>query len=60
MVDGKPVVTWSPDMNDGTGKVGAREYRIWGKEYLDEVNWSEVPDGEVENYRFFKVTVDMP
>jgi hypothetical protein len=60
MVDGKPVVTWSPDMNDGAGKVGVREYKIWGKEHLDEVNWSEVSDGETENYRFFKVTVDMP
>jgi hypothetical protein len=60
MVDGKPIVTWSPDMNGGTGKLGVREYKIWGKENLEEVNWTEVVDDKIENYQFFKVTVDMP
>ena len=60
MLDGKPIVTWSPDMNGGAGKLGVREYKIWGKENLEEVNWTEVVDDKTENYQFFKVTVDMP
>jgi hypothetical protein len=47
-------------MNGGTGKLGVREYKIWGKENLEEVNWTEVVDDKIENYQFFKVTVDMP
>jgi len=60
MVEGKPVVTWEPDVNDGTGKVGARVYKVLGKESLDADLWTEVTDGKEGDYRFFKVTVDMP
>ena len=56
MVDGMPVVTYSPDLLD------ERRYRKLGKKSIDDPNedWVEVKDGEEGNYNFFKVTVDMP
>ena len=60
MKDGKPVITWSPDLNEGAGKNGVRAYRVLGKDSLDDAAWTEVPDGEECDYRFFKVTVEMP
>lgn len=56
--DGKPVVTWSPDLNEGTGKVGARAYSIMGSNDLE--TWSEVADGMEGDFHFFKVKVSMP
>lgn len=56
--DGKPVVTWSPDLNEGAGKVGARAYTIMGSNDLE--TWSEVADGTEGNFHFFKVKVSMP
>ena len=56
--DGKPVVTWSPDLNEGTGKVGARAYSIMGSNDLE--TWSEVADGAEGDFHFFKVKVSMP
>ena len=59
MVDGKSVVTWTPDLNeDGTKSV--RTYKTWGKGSLEADEWLEVtPENHVE-MRFFKVTVGMP
>ena len=59
MVDGKSVVTWTPDLNeDGTKSV--RTYKTWGKGSLEADEWLEVtPENHVE-MRFFKVTVEMP
>ena len=56
MVDGQPVVTYTPDLLD------ERRYKKLGKKNLDDPNekWVEVQDGEEGNYNFFKVTVDMP
>lgn len=56
--DGKPVVTWSPDLNEGAGKVGARAYTIMGSNDLE--TWSEVADGAEGDFHFFKVKVSMP
>ena len=58
MVDGKPVITWEPDMNEGSGKTGVRTYKLLGS--TDLKTWAEVPDDAEENYNFFKVEVSMP
>ena len=58
MVEGVPVVSWTPDLNEGAGKVGTRIYTIMGSNDLK--NWSEVPDGQEVNFKFFKVVVEMP
>ena len=58
MVDGKPVITWEPDMNDGTGKIGVRTYKILGS--TDLKTWTEVADEAEANFNFFKVEVSMP
>ena len=55
MVDGKPVVTYTPDL------VGERTYTKWGKKTLSsDEDWVQVKDGEEGKYNFFKVTVEMP
>ena len=38
----------------------ARLYRVWGKANLDDAAWSEVEAGGEADYRFFRVTVEMP
>ena len=55
MVDGQPVVTYSPDLLE------ERQYKKLGKKNLDDPTepWVEVKDGEEGNYNFFKVTVEM-
>lgn len=59
MVDGKSVVTWTPDLNeDGTKSV--RTYKTWGKDSLDAGEWLEVMPENRDTMRFFKVTVGMP
>ena len=60
MKDGTPIVTWSPALN-GEGKCeGVRVYRVWGKSNLGDVAWTEVGAGDEGDYRFFRVTVEMP
>ena len=58
MVDGKPIITWEPDMNDGAGKTGVRTYKILGS--TDLKTWMEVSDEAEANFNFFKVEVSMP
>ena len=58
MVDGKPVITWEPDMNEGSGKIGARAYKLLGS--IDLKTWSEVADDAEANFNFFKVEVSIP
>ena len=54
MVDGAPVVTWSPDLNtNGVQRV----YTIWGTPTLRPAAWHS-PTNALD--RFFKVTVEMP
>jgi len=60
-VDGKPVITWEPDLNDD-GKRSVRSYTTYGCENIGG-KWhdmSTVPEADKPNYRFFKVTVEMP
>ena len=54
IVDGKPVVTYTPDL------VGERTYIKWGKKTLSpDESWVEVGEGKESDYNFFKVTVEM-
>ena len=55
-VDGKPVITYMPDLLDG------RKYIKWGKKHIDDPDeeWTPVPEGREADYNFFKVTVEMP
>ena len=56
MVDGQPVVTYTPDL------LSERTYKKLGKKRIDDPSeeWTEVKDGEEGNYNFFKVTVELP
>ena len=58
MVNGKPVITWEPDMNEGSGKTGVRTYKLLGS--TDLKTWTEVADEAEANFNFFKVEVSMP
>lgn len=58
IINNKPIVTWKPDLNNGTGKIGVRTYKIFGSTNLK--SWTEVNDGEENNFNFFKVEVSMP
>ena len=54
MVDGTPVVTWTPDLKQ------SRHYTIYGANSLGaDVEWQVVPSEEEGGYKFFKVQVDM-
>lgn len=54
IVDGKPVVTYTPDL------VGERTYIKWGKKTLSpDEPWVEVGEGKESDFNFFKVTVEM-
>ena len=56
MVDGKPVVTWEPNLNEDG--VVRRLYKIHGSETLENGgNW-QYPTNSL--HHFFKVTVEMP
>ena len=39
---------------------GLRTYRVWGKADLDDAAWSEVAPDCDGDFRFFRVTVEMP
>ena len=56
MVDGQPVITYTPDLMED------RRYKTLGKKDIGDPNedWAEVNNGEEGNYNFFKVTVDLP
>ena len=55
-VDGKPVITYTPNLLDD------RKYIKWGKKDLGDPTeeWTPVPEGQEDNYNFFKVSVEMP
>lgn len=61
-VDGKPVITWTPDLNEGGAK-SLRTYRTLGindlSQSADPAAWREVTPGSESAYKFFKVEVDM-
>ena len=53
IVDGEPVVTWTPDLSDAEPK---RHYTVMGKTNLTDTAWI-IPVNE--EHRFFKVAVTM-
>ena len=55
MENGEPVVTWTPDLNEG-GTKSDRVYTVEGKEKLADPTWG--PTNEAT--RFFRVKVEMP
>jgi len=59
--DGVANVTWKPDLNQG-GKKSVRKYTTLGCENLGGTwqDMSTVLETDRSNYRFFKVTVEMP
>ena len=71
-VDGKPVVTWEPDLNEG-GARRARVYRVWARKSIEKEEpegdgtrdgWKNVTGQETrwveEGWRCFKVEVELP
>ena len=56
MQDGKPTVTWTPDL------AGDRSYRLWAKKSMDDgEEWTDVTgadDLSAEGLQFFRATVE--
>ena len=63
MENNTPIIRWYPALNDtelNKGvRTGVRTYRVMGAHALGGA-WTEVSPGNEYNYRFFKVTVEMP
>lgn len=55
MENGEPVVTWTPDLNEG-GTKSERVYTVEGKENLADPTWGPTNAAT----RFFRVKVEMP
>ena len=55
MENGEPVVTWTPDLNEG-GTKSDRVYTVEGKEKLADPTWGPTNAAT----RFFRVKVEMP
>ncbi|MBR4523549.1 MAG: leucine-rich repeat domain-containing protein [Kiritimatiellae bacterium] len=56
--DGKPQIAYSPEFAD-PDEAAKRKYTTYGKVKLNDQAWTEMPEGEEENYNFFKVKVEM-
>lgn len=57
IVDGKPVVSYTPELDDA--RKALRKYTTYGKVKLTDTEWTVVTEGEEANYNFFKVSVEM-
>lgn len=55
-VEGHPVVTWSPKVEDAHAP---RVYRVFGKKSLNDADWDELEATSLDGYNFFKVTVEL-
>lgn len=62
--DGEAKISWHPALNgevDNEGVAnGIRTYKIYGKETLEQNNWSLLTPENRKQMFFFKVTVEMP
>lgn len=58
VVDGKPIISWTPEVKDESGRY-LRKYTVYGKAKLVDEQWEVVPEGCEGDYNFFKVTVEM-
>ena len=56
LVDGVPQVSYTPELPEAVA--AKRKYTTYGKARLQDEEW-HVVDGDVANYNFFKVTVEM-
>ena len=56
MVDGKPVISWHPDLNKSAE---IRTYKVYGRRSLSNEDAWEYPANSAE-HQFFKVDVSMP
>ena len=54
---GNPVISYSPELSET--ETAKRTYRKFGKVKLNDSAWTEIADGEEDNYNFFKVSVEM-
>lgn len=54
---GKPVISHTPELS--AAEAAKRTYRTFGKVKLNDKDWTEVAEGEEDDYNFFKVTVEM-
>ena len=63
VTDGELKITWSPDLNENGAK-NVRRYTEFGRTELGgKEAWTDMKDvdtAEKNNYKFRKVTVDMP
>ena len=58
MVDGEPVVVWSPKLSDA--EAAKRIYTIYGRKTLESGEpWTPVETSAQGGWRFFKVGVEM-
>lgn len=55
MINGEPVITWDPELTAAEKLL--RKYTIWGSTNL--IEWVDVGESQKDDYRFFKVTVEM-
>ncbi len=56
----RPLLRGCPRFGGEGDREGSRVYRVWGKANLDDAAWSEVETSGDGDYRFFRVTVEMP
>lgn len=55
--EGKPVISWTPELI--ASEADKRVYRKFGKVRLNDKDWTEIGDGEEDDYNFFKVSVEI-
>ena len=54
--NGKPMLTWEPDLSEGNPP---RTYTEYGKANLGDAEWTPVTDANRDTMRFFKVGVEV-
>lgn len=55
--DGKVCISYSPELDEN--RKSMRIYTIWGKKSLRDKDWVAVPEGNENEFNFYKVTVEM-
>ena len=65
LAEGRPILSWYPAVNGHNAagasvRKGTRLYRVMGARELSAPSWEEVPEGRESDFRFFKVSVEMP
>ena len=55
--NGKPHIEWEPKLNDA--EAAKRTYTTYGKENLNDPEWTPVTDATVDGFHFFKVGIEL-